>query len=1131
MPRLEIHLLGPPRVLVAGRALAIRRRRALALIALLAASRTPQTRERLATMLWPDADRESGHRQLRNHLWVLRKAGLDSCLSTEGDLVELREGDDLWVDVREHRRLLQSAGLPPGRSQPLPPCAETRLSEAVEIYQDRFLSGFSLPDSLAFEEWQLCEEEALRANQAAALDALTRLREEQGNLEGAVASARRRMELDPLDEGALRSLMNVLVRMGQRSEALLAYERYSRLLMRDMKLAPGPETIRFRNRIACGGQDEIGQRPAPAAPRYALPQTPTPFFGREKELGEIKRCFDTRALRLLTLTGPGGCGKTRLALEAGRTLGDRFPDGVVFVPLASAEAGHRVSSALAEVVLHPLGARERVPSPGDSVSSGPPGELIDFLREKRMLIILDNLEQLASDVAPLREILARTRNPVILATSRSRLHLAAEQVLELEGLPWPRRKASANELSQYASVSLFLQAVRRIRGPFTPSPIEWLAAAEVCRRLRGHPLGIELAASWAHCLSIAEIAGQLAESLDLEAAPRADLPPRHRSLRAVFEQSWRLLSSDERAAFRRLSLSTGSFDREAALKIGGAEGRVFASLVEQSFLRRTRDRRFEILETLRQFGREKLSASTREESAVRDRAARHYLATLTESRMSLEGAGQKDALRHLAYDHHNLRQAYVRAAERGWMAELAQASRPLFLFYDMSGRATEGAEVFGSAVRYLTRSVKAATARAARRRRLVANMRVAQGWFSRYPHPDRFHALMRQGRRDLARVGTPIERAFANALVAIIDPISSSDEQTLREGALQCERDGDLWCAALCWEVLSYHLRTSDPDEGFRVLHRSLALRRRRRDHWSVASGLHSLGMLLEARGLFRAARRRYLESLTLMRRLGTDPDGTLYCLEALTRMALREGAAGDACRYGGEALTLAQRLGNLARIAVSQARLAQAHYLSGNPAAALPLLESALIAMEGTTNAGRLCHLHALSGVVAFEMGEVEEAQWSLEQALSAMPPDADPTPALPAAEILLRAWPMAWRDLLEARLALHRNELAVCRRALVRGLRSALDSRHAPLVWEILAARVESDMQSGHGPAAGRVGSLLLAHSVVSEQKWTRLQNILQGLAKDTPALRAAEVGNPPSTALFALATEVLPEEESQD
>jgi len=1159
VPKLEIRLLGPPRVLASGRILPIRRRKALALTAVLASSRTPHTRELLAAMFWPEADRDSAHAQIRNHLWILRAAGLGPWLSAEGEMVELREGEGLWVDVKEYRRLLGLAGLVPGRRGALSPQAEPSLNEAVAIYQAPFLAGFHLSDSLAFDEWQLREEEALRIGLGAALDALIRLREERGDMEGAVANACRRMELDPFDERSLRTLMTLYARMGRRKEALLWCERTSKLLDREMELAPSPETVLLRDQIlarraGCGeGPDDLVPRPASVAPsRIALPEPPTPFVGREEELKEIAQYLDEPGLRLLTLTGPGGCGKTRLALQAGRTLRDRFPDGVVFVSLASVEAGYLIPAALAEVWSLPLGTRDRAPSSAGSGSSGSFGELIDFLRDKQLLLILDNLEQVVNDLGPLREILARTRRPVFLATSRVRLRMAGEQILEVEGLPWPERGASPDELPRYPSVRLLLQACRRMRSLSNPSPAELQAAGEISRRLRGHPLGIELAASWAHCLSVVEIAEQLAASLDLEAAPKTDIPPRHRSLRAVFEQSWALLSAEERTAFRRLSLSPGSFDREAALEIGRTTPAVFASLIEQSILRPTRDRRFEILDTLRQFGREKLAADVREEAAVRDRAARHYLGRLIDARFSIEGVGQRKTLRNLTCDRHHLRSAWLRAAERGWITAMSKAVRPLFLFYDMSSRVAEGAEVFGLATRDLKHGHGGprGSAAAARERRLLALSRVAQAWFIRYEQSERCRRLMRQGRRDLSEVGKPGERAFVDALATVVGAAPAHVERVLREDALQCEKAGDLWCAGFCWEILADCLGTSDPAEALRVIHRSLALRRRCRDRWSIALGIYVMGLVLEKRGLLHGARRRFEESLALRRRLRVDPDGVFLCLEAITRVALHAGAVEDARRHCGEALAYAQRTGHLAWIGLAQTRLAQSHYLGGTPADARPLLEPALITTEELDNAGWSSHLHALSGLVALEMGEEDEARWSLERSLSAMPPTTHPEPAASGVEELLSGWPTSWRDLLEARLALHRGEHTASRRALVRALEQALASRHEPLLLEALAVWAECRVRSGRPFSADRLGSLRLACSALPEHRRIRMESILRGLegeggtgragaeeeppavARRAPAVArcAPDVGSP-GTALFTLAADALSDEQASD
>lgn len=1117
MSKTEIHLLGPPRVIASGRILPIRRRKALALIAFLASSRTPHTRELLAATFWPEADPESAHAQIRNHLWVLRTAGLEPWLRSEGEMVALREAEDLWVDVREHRRLLALAGLLPGRTGAVDAKSESVLAEAVGIYREPFLAGFHLADSPSFDEWQLREADALRSGQEAALDALTRLREARGDLEGAVASASGRLELDPLDERALRALMALHARSGRSRKALECFERTRKLLEREMELPLSRETVLVRDRILARNS-EPAPRPGPVAcARPVLPDSPTPFVGRDQEIREITRYLDEPGLRLLTLTGPGGCGKTRLALETGRRLIDRFPDGVFFAPLTTIEAGSLLPAALAEVLSLPLGTGHRVGSPAGSARPGSLEELIDFLREKRLLIILDNLEQLSNDLESLRAIRTRTRGPVFLATSRTRLRLAGEQVLEVEGLPWPRRNTPPEDLPDHASVRLFLQSVRRIRASFTPSVRDLAAVAEICRRLRGHPLGIELAASWAHCLSIAEIARQVAGSVDLEAAPGADLPPRHRSLRAVFEHSWSLLSSEEKGAFRRLSRAPGSLDRAAALEIGRTTPQVFASLIEQSILRRTGNGRFEILETLRQFGRRKLSENVREERVVLDRAARHYLGKVIAARSSLEGPGQRKSLQCLSHDRHNLRQSWLHAAQRGWTREMTKALRPLFLFYDMYSRAAEGAEVFGSPA---TRKLPEKVLPGVRALRLASLSRVAQAWFLRFDDLERSRRLMRQGQRRLAKVGAPEERAFADALAAVIRPATVQDERDLREDALQCEKAGDLWCAGLCWEILAYTLCASDPAEGLVVIRRSLTVRRRGRDPWSIALGLYVLGLLLERRGLLRGARRRYEESLALRRRLKVDPDGIFSCLDGITRVALASGMTADALRHGGEALAIAQRRGDSTRIGRARTRLAQAHIIAGFPADAHPLLESALITAEERADPEWSSHLHALRGIVALEMGEAEEARCCLEQVLSP-DPHRTPDPPTPGESFDSTG---AWRAYLEARLTLDGGENAAARLAALNAIDQSARSHNEPLLAETLMVWTEWCARNGRPSMVDRVGSALLASAILPASRRNRLESLLRAARKE---MKPAPAREPQSgmaiPGVFALAAEV--------
>jgi hypothetical protein len=399
---------------------------------------------------------------------------------------------------------------------------------------------------------------------------------------------------------------------------------------------------------------------------------------------------------------------------------------------------------------------------------------------------------------------------------------------------------------------------------------------------------------------------------------------------------------------------------------------------------------------------------------------------------------------------------------------------------------------------------------------------------------------MRQAQRDLSIVGKPDERAFAEALAILVGPASGYIERQLRKSALQCESAGDLWCAGLCWEMLGVCLGWTNPAEGFRAIHHSLALRRRCGDQWSIALGFYALGLLLEDRGLLHGARRRFEESLTRRRRLGVDPDWMFICLEGITRVALCAGAVDDARRHGGESLIMAQRTGDLARIGLAQTRLAQAHYLAGTSVEARPLLEPALITAEEMENAEWSSHLHALGGLVALEAGEEEEARWSLERALSAMPPTAHPAAGLSALDDFLRSWPTGWRDLLQVRLALDPGGHDASRRALGRALEQALASHHEPLLREALAAWAEWRVRTGRPFPVGRLASMFLVCSALPEQRRIRLESILRGAGtdaqtapagaeKDAPAVvrRTPAVG-PSGTALFTLAAEVLSDEQ---
>lgn len=697
MPTLKLTWLGFPQIELDGQPVKTDRRKAVALLAVLSLAQGAQRREQLSALFWPEFDASRASAYLRRTLWEINQMIGGGWLRTNRDEIALEFSSGLQVDVLEFETLTEQglAGTESGSQDRF-----QTLDRAAALYRGDFLAGFSLRDSLEFDEWQQQRSESLKLKMQAVLERLVFHAGEVGDYQAAVEYASRWVSMDSLNESAQRALITAYARSGQRSAALRQYEQCAKLLQNELGVGPEEETVRLVDKIRSG---EIASTPGKnltreirelqPVPSLPLPEYPGVFLGREAEMDDIATLLEANECRLITLLGPGGSGKTRLAVEVGRRNAARFPHGIGFVHLAPIREVESILAAIGRAIhlTYRSPGEEQIPT------TDLQEQLIDYLREKQFLLILDNWEHLLPGAGLMSEILAKAPGVKILATSRERLNLPEEWVFDVRGLAYPSQPTSEG-LESYSAFQLFIQSARRLNTGFAPDPSQQVCIGEVCRALEGLPLAIELAASWVRLLDCCEIAAEIRRNIDFLETSLRGVPERHRSLRAVFDHSWALLSQLERDALMRLSVFRGGFTREAAAGATGAPLDILASLLDKSLITRDSSGRYWMHEAIKQFSAQHLDSIPVLASQTRDAHSAYYLEWLISARMSGASGRQREFLRSFDLEIENIGAACLWAISQQKWEILIQTLPVLYLFQDTSSSYRSAAEAMGSAV-------------------------------------------------------------------------------------------------------------------------------------------------------------------------------------------------------------------------------------------------------------------------------------------------------------------------------------------------------------------------------------------------------------------------------------------------
>jgi len=627
---LTLRLLGSPEVILDGEpatGFVSDKARALLFYLAMEADRA-QRRETLAGLLWPDYPERSARTNLSNALSNLRTVLADRgandvrepYLLVSRETIQFNAGSDYWLDTRAFDERVKHA-----------PVKGQQGEKTVTLYRGRFLEGFSLSDSPAFEQWALIIRERLQQQMGVALKGLGATYEELGDYARAQTVARRQLELEPWHEGAHRALMRALALSGERASALAQYEACAQTLEQELGAAPSPETAALYEQIRDGGLTSEGAESRREArtdlPRHNLPARITSFIGRERELSQLTAQITDPETRLVTVVGPGGMGKTRLALEVARRQ---------LASLSSSQAAPASFPAGAWLVeLSPIGDPGEVPLAVASALGARPQQgrelvdiLVDSLQTRELLLVLDNCEHLLAGVARLvSHLVSRCPQLTVLATSREALRIPGEQIVEvtpmaasLSGSDPVLAQVDIESALGSDAVQLFAARAAAVRPGFATDESNVADVVNICRRLDGMPLAIELAAARLRALSLQDVAARLDDRFALLDRGSRVAEPRQQTLRNAVAWSYDLLDRTEQALFDRLSVFRGGFTLRAAEGVcaGGGipEGAVLdllADLVDKSMvaMRGVRDgdgeTRYELLETMRQYAGERLA--------------------------------------------------------------------------------------------------------------------------------------------------------------------------------------------------------------------------------------------------------------------------------------------------------------------------------------------------------------------------------------------------------------------------------------------------------------------------------------------------------------------------------------------
>lgn len=683
----------------------------------------------------------------------------------------------------------------------------------------------------------------------------------------------------------------------------------------------------------------------------------------------------------MTLVGPGGIGKTRLSLQSATSVQDDYAQGVCFVPLTSVNDPGFIVSAIAETL--------KLLFHG---SVDPKDQLFSYLRQKEMLLILDNFEHLLAGSELLAEITSIAPQVQLLVTSRERLNLQEEWGYEVQGMAYPETPDETVQIfDSYSAIQLFLQCAHRAKADFDPTDEDMPYLIRICQLVDGMPLGLELASTWLRMMSCQEITQEIAQNLDFLTTAMRNLPDRHRSLRAVFDHSWQLLSEQEQVIFRKLSIFQGGCTQDAAAQVAGASLPLLSALVDKSLLRRTRAGRYEIHELIRQFGAEKLSEIETEKERIETQHEQYYAAFLNQRAADFKSHRQKEALGEILAEIDNIRSSWHRAIAHQQLDAIRDSLDALWSFYEMQGWFHEGEQIFASAAESFAFVQMGQGLGSEDELKIAWGRALAyQGWFCwRLGQQKRSKQLMQESIPILQNIGEVARTtlAFTYYVLGLCD-LGTGNKTTVTSSFQKSlslyQEAGDRWGQGIVSVLLGKMIKdTGKLQEAAQLQQESANLLEELGDKRNMKFALGYLGSNYLYLGMYAQAERclqkSYQISLTL-----DDQTGIAWGLIYLGHFAIWIGEHDKARSYLQESLNRCQEMGNQAGIARSLQELGTIYCRQNDFDKAEELYHDSSTILEEIGLTGLMAFCSDSLGLLACDRGDLSLAKQHWQDALT---------------------------------------------------------------------------------------------------------------------------------------------------